>query len=428
MSYRIGSNVRRERLLIFGAALLVAFFVTFVIWRAQSFVDNTRSDPYGFLEMARMLVDGRGFEGMGVLLHRRGPFYPMFIAGIFSVVGESLLVVRLVQCLLFAGTCLLVHDLGRRIYNDRTGVIAALACMVHPSLLRYVPDFHLECLFTFLVTLMVWQSVRLVERPTLGAAALFGGIAGIASLTKSVTLFYPLAFGAIWLFTRRATLLGPTRNLLPLVAAGVSVVSMALVIAPWTAKNYQLNGGHIVPVSTGLSDAFLRGYVFSRTEFLTLQQPPYTDAENESNELFRSLCRAEGTVWQANDVETEAILARAAKKKLFEDPLLFVRKAFVGIFAFWYEMTSLKTSLIAGLTALAGWVLAFFGFRRSRSESRPVWLLLAPILYLNALQALLLALGRYSVPIVPCLMTLAAFGVDTILARQALTRRPQSST
>src|SRR5688572_28537025 len=228
MLYRIGSNVRRERVLIFGTALLVALIVTFVIWRAQSFVDTTRSDPYGFLDMARMLGDGRGIDGMGVLLHRRGPFYPMFVAGVFSIFGESLVVLRLVQCLLFAGTCLLVHDIGRRIYNARTGVIAALACMVHPSLLRYVPDFHLECLFTFLVTLTVWQSVRFVGRPKFGAPALFGIFTAIATLTKSVTLFYPFAFGAIWLFTQRATLLGAGRSLKPVVAVGVAVIAMAL--------------------------------------------------------------------------------------------------------------------------------------------------------------------------------------------------------
>jgi hypothetical protein len=80
-------------------------------------------------------------------------------------------------------------------------------------------------------------------------------------------------------------------------------------------------------------------------------------------------------------------------------------------------MTSLKTSLAAGAMALVGWIFAGIGLWRSRTERQPVWLVLAPILYFNLFLAPLLALGRYSVPIVPCLMVLAAFGVDTLLTK-----------
>ena len=55
-------------------------------------------------------------------------------------------------------------------------------------------------------------------------------------------------------------------------------------------------------------------------------------------------------------------------------------------------------------------------------ERRPAWLLLLPIFYLNISLALLLALGRYSVPILPALMVLAAFGADTLLTRRSATR------
>ena len=62
--------------------------------------------------------------------------------------------------MLFAGTALLAFDLGRRYFNRRTGLIAGLFCAFHPLLLRYVPSLHLETLLTFLVTLMVWCSLR----------------------------------------------------------------------------------------------------------------------------------------------------------------------------------------------------------------------------------------------------------------------------
>ena len=50
------------------------------------------------------------------------------------------------------------------------------------------------------------------------------------------------------------------------------------------------------------------------------------------------------------------------------------------------------------------------------------WLLMLPVLYLNLVLALLLALGRYSVPILPALIVMSAFGVDTLLDRRAARR------
>jgi hypothetical protein len=199
------------------------------------------------------------------------------------------------------------------------------------------------------------------------------------------------------------------------------LVVMGCTILPWTIRNYR-SSGHFVLVSTGTSDAFLRGFIFSRTEFITLQKPPYTDAENESNAYFQALARAEGTVWQKNDYQTDQILNREAKRRLLAEPAQVARKSFVGLFTFWYQLTSLKNSLLALVLAIGAWALALVGWRRARRERRPSWLLLLPVIYLNVSLALLLALGRYSVPILPALLALSAYGVDSLLVRREAAR------
>jgi hypothetical protein len=162
--------------------------------------------------------------------------------------------------------------------------------------------------------------------------------------------------------------------------------------------------------------------VFTRLEFATLQKPPYTDAENECNHWFRQIAADAGTVWEQDEVVDEKNNARVMKQMIKTHPLDTVRKCFVGLFTFWYEMTSLKNSLVPGTLALGAWLLAFAGLARTRAEKRPAWLLLLPIVVMNVFVATLIPLGRYSVPILPCLMVLAAFGVDTLLSRQAQTR------
>jgi hypothetical protein len=197
----------------------------------------------------------------------------------------------------------------------------------------------------------------------------------------------------------------------------VAAVAMALTISPWTIRNYQVTG-KFVPITTGASDAVLRGFVFSRNEFITLQKPPYTDAELEVNEELRQICAKQGAVWEADDVQTDQILNEVAKERVLANPLAFVKKTFIGLFTFWYQMTSLKTSLAAGAMSLVAWVFAIVGLRRAARDRQPAWLVLAPVVYLNVFLALLLALGRYSVPVLPCLLVLSALGLSSLLERR----------
>ena len=103
---------------------------------------------------------------------------------------------------------------------------------------------------------------------------------------------------------------------------------------------------------------------------------------------------------------------------ILTQPLDTLRKFTVGLFTFWYEMSNRINSLVPATLALTAWVLAFIGWRRARREGRRSWLLVLPIVVMNVFVAALIPLGRYSVPILPCLMILAAFGVDTLLDRR----------
>ena len=398
----------------------VALLTSLIFWARGS--TDSGVDPYFFGEMGRSIANGDGFAGFGSLITRRAPLYPIMLGGIYAVVGDDDRTALLVHCVLFVGTAVLAYDLGRRLFNQRTGAIAGLLVAVHPLLLRYVSSLHLETLLTFLVTLTVWSTVRFYFDRSMVNGALVGLAAALTTLTKAVTLLYPLVFiVALSLVIRSARRRGePVR--VPWRSFVAMLVVMAAVIAPWTIRNHGTTG-HFVPVSSGTSDAFLRGLIFSRMEFVTLQEPPFTVAENESNAYFQRLAHEAGTVFERDDYETDQILNREAKRVLREEPMSVVRKSVVGLFAFWYQLTSPGNSLLALMCAIGAWVLAVIGWRRARLEGRAVWPLLLPVLYLNLLLALLLALGRYSAPILPALLVVSAFGVDTLLDRWRLLGR-----
>lgn len=395
-------------LIIAGVALGAALLMVFVVFGNQSLVDNA-GDPYEYGKIAHGFIQ----DGYVKLTRRSASLYPEMIAVVYRLGGDNSTVVML-QCLMHVASCLLVYAIARRLFNVRTALIAGLACALHPMFLRYVPDLHMESMLIFASTLTILMAVRFHERPTWPNGVILGAVGMFAVLTKAVFLPFLVLFGAVIFFSqlRKGSMKGA-------VAVVAMAVTMALLLAPWTYRNYQVTGGRFVLLTPGSSDSFLRGYVFTRMEFATLQKPPYTDAENEVNAWFRDIAKENGVVWEEDEVVDEQNNARVAKHLIVTQPLDTIRKVFVGLFTFWYQMTSLKTSLVPAAAAIVGWALAIVGIRQARREGRPAWLLWMPILVMNVFVATLIPLGRYSIPILPFLAILAAFGVDTLLKRRA---------
>ena len=91
--------------LIFLLALGLRLFHLREISIHDPFFDLPSIDAAVYDDWARALLGGKGF-GEGVLF--LGPLYPLFIAGVYGLFGESLATLKVVQGVLGAITCLLV--------------------------------------------------------------------------------------------------------------------------------------------------------------------------------------------------------------------------------------------------------------------------------------------------------------------------------
>lgn len=170
------------------------------------------------------------------------PGYPLFIAAVYALFGESHDAVRVAQAGLDLLTCLLVAYLSFGLAPPRLRKAAAFASLAVYGLLSWFTLVWTTCLLSetltlFLLTLTLALAARALERdsPLVWAGAGVACVLSILTRPDSVLLL-----GAVALFlAARAALL---RTRAAAAAAAAFCLAVPLVLAPWTLRNYAVFG------------------------------------------------------------------------------------------------------------------------------------------------------------------------------------------
>jgi 4-amino-4-deoxy-L-arabinose transferase-like glycosyltransferase len=187
-------------------------------------------DASYYHDLGARLADGSGFvdPGNGTPTALHPPLFPLVLALAAKLGLDSYLAQRVVVTLLGTATIVVVGLVGRRVAGDRAGLIAAGVAAAAPVLISADGAVMSETLLGLLVILCALVSYRLLDRPSLGRAALLGALIGLAALTRGeailllVLLVLPVA---LRLERRRAATLA------------VAVAACAVALAPWTIRN-----------------------------------------------------------------------------------------------------------------------------------------------------------------------------------------------
>ena len=188
---------------------------------------NLIADGHFFIDPFRLAADGVVTPSAA-----HPPLWPLLLSVGSLFGGTSEPAHKLVGCLVGTGVVVLLGVLGRRIAGDRLGLAAAALAAVYPVLIAADASLMSEALYGLFVALAMLAALRFADRPTAGRAAVLGAVIGLAALTRSegllllVLLAAPLALGVP----------APRRSRAGMMAA--CAVAMALVIAPWTARNW----------------------------------------------------------------------------------------------------------------------------------------------------------------------------------------------
>ncbi len=405
-----------------GLGLLLRLWHLAETSQSDPFFDRLPVDPKYFHDWGARIASG-DWLGSGVFF--LSPLYPYFLGVLYTLFGSpNVLLARLVQMLLGATGILLVHSIGKRLFDIRVGLLAALLQALYVMNIFYDGMLLVAPLQAFLNLLGVWLLVRASDspraRPWLGA----GLVLGLSVLARPNTLlFLPVVWG-VGLLARRPGMDRRQR----LTRLGLYTLGAALCIAPVTARNYW--AGHDLVLVSGQSGINLyigngpgadgtfrapKPFLSTRVDHPAEQQTAYRNYAEKT--LGRKLSESEVSGFYT-DRTLEHVSAHPGQSLL-----LVLRK--LALFVSWYEIANsqdfylsqqfssvmrlpLPNARLVFPLALLGLALAL---RRPR-ETLPVT---GMVLVYAVSLALYFVLAHYRMPVVPFMLLLAAVAVVDLI-------------
>lgn len=215
-------------------------------------------DYFFYNGSANLLAEGEGFVNPYALA--TGPPQPSaehpplwsFVLSVTSLLGgNGFTAHKLTGCLVGSVAVVPIGLLAKRVAGERAGLIAAGMAAVYPTFVAADGSLMSETLYGLLVALSLLAAYRLRDSGRLAAAAALGALLGLAALTRTEALLFVVLLGLPVAITAG----GGLRRWAPRFAA--VVVAAALVIAPWTARNWISLGDPVLVSVNG--DAVLAG-------------------------------------------------------------------------------------------------------------------------------------------------------------------------
>ena len=305
------------------------------------------------------------------------PCWPgLFTTSLSSIIGRAL------SALADLGSVWLVYLIGRRLYGDKAGLLAALFAALTASAIQQAHFYTVDSLASFFTVLTVYYSVRVAQadaagRPPWTLLALAGlavGLATACKLSAALSALFVALAGAAWAWRALGT---PSSQALlrrlVLLSAALGLAALMSLVAFRVAQPYAFEG----PGFFGLKP----------------YQPWWERMGQIQAEQSGSLDAPPGQQWTN----------RA--------PIWFP----------WLNIVVWGMGLPLGLAAWAGWAVAGINLARGRRQHLVLWLGLTLLfLYLSTRWVKTM---RYFLALYPILAILAAYGLSRLWRAASLRTR-----
>ncbi|MDH5738775.1 MAG: glycosyltransferase family 39 protein [Nitrospira sp.] len=420
------------------AVFAICFVLQLTIAVAITIITDVMVKADFYSDIAVNLLNGHGFVGEqgGDPILWRAPLYPAFLAMVFGLWGEeNAAAVLIAQTFLSATTATLVWWIGRRLYSNAVGWLAAVGFAVYPFSAYYTVRFMPEALFTLVLTGTMATLLWAVHS---GKAVHFAGVGALVALAA---LIKPVALGFAPFLVLYLLYRGREEPRRAVFQSAVLMVSFVMVVMPWTLRNYAITGT-VIPVATGVGYSLWSGNQTisdgrdeREMDEATLQRMAERRRTILATHLGQSIEQVENDLplpLTYRDIvnitpEEDRALLWAGLSEMVSHPvstlILWGKKFYRYWFdIFWPQNRWAQGYIIAMQSVFLG--VACIGWWRVRKEKLPVWPVLLPMAYFTAIYVITSATLRYSVPIAPLLMLFAGVGLCDLYGRSLGKKKP----
>jgi 4-amino-4-deoxy-L-arabinose transferase-like glycosyltransferase len=234
MAFSNLKQLPRTALVILILGLLVR--VSFVLVHQRPLISDERD--YHQLAVALLNTGTYGYDNIPTAY--RPIAYPLLIAGVYAVIGEHPIAVRLLQAVIDCITALLLFFLVRDT-SPKAQLFAFSAWLFYLPAVLYVNFLLSESVFTFLLV----AAIFVLERGALHrglSATLVGCLLGVLTLMKPAMFLFIIAISLVM------PLIGT-----PLRRYKFVVLGTLLVIGPWVVRNYLSLGKATLATNGGIN-------------------------------------------------------------------------------------------------------------------------------------------------------------------------------
>ncbi len=408
-----------------GVLLLLVLYVLIpaLSSRLRTFYNqDVYADGYDEIAMNLALGNGYRFYPDTAETMMREPGYPLVLAGLFRTAGTDFSMVKALNLSLALGAAALVVLIARRLGGGPVvQVLAPSLFLFHPAVLVAQSRGGPEMLFTLGLSAFVLLFLKAREAGGLRAYLLAGAVLGITVLVKSTPMLLPVALAGL--------LVGghPVRRTRSAAGLAVMAVAMAAFMMPWVIRNYRLTG-KVVPAASVLGISAHAGWYINSHLSLDRQ---WAAVDRQAAAERKALAIVWGYEFKdvkdayyqmfydsGDELRFSSKLLGLVVSGYRREPAKFVRTVAANSLNLWIAGKTWRSTAMNALIQAPFLILAGLGaaglWRAGNPHIAPVLLILA---YMIAVCLPILAQARYSIPLLPLVAILAAFGLAGLRAR-----------
>jgi tetratricopeptide (TPR) repeat protein len=356
---------------------------------------------------------------MGSEVFYQTPLYPYFLAIIFKLGGHDLLIVRMIQAVLGALSCVALGLAGRRLFSERAGLIAAALLAIYAPAIFFDGLIQKSTLDLFFMTTLLALLAELLHRFQrlwlIGA----GIVLGLLMLNReNARILYPGI--VVWLLFYFRDQLWLTR----VGSAAIFTGAMMLVLLPVGLRNYHVGGEFLISTSQLGPNLYIGNHHGAQGGYEPLVAE-HGSAAFEREDAIQLAEAALGRKLSANEV-SDYWVAKSLEYMRGE-PLSWLRLMGKKLLLTISGREAVDTESLEAyadyslLLKLLSWVsfgvilpLGVMGAWLTRKDWRRLWIFYVMIAAFIGAVSIFYVLARYRYPVVPIVMLFAAAALAAI--------------